>query len=132
MNFKTLLVDDDQVILFLHQKMCQLSNFDSQAITLDSGEKLLDYLKQNDDDKANFVIFLDINMPGLNAWDVLDHLKNNKILAELYIILVTSSVDNADKTKAKDYNLILDFIEKPIKVEQLKDLQKHPGLQHLF
>ncbi|MGB2087352.1 two-component system response regulator [Psychroflexus sp. ALD_RP9] len=132
MNFQTLLVDDDQVILFLHQKMCQLSNFDSQAITLDSGEKLLKYIQENDQEEANFVVFLDINMPGLNAWEVLEHFKKITIHANLFVILVTSSVDNADKTKAKDYNLIIDFIEKPIKVEQLKDLQKHPELKHLF
>lgn len=132
MNYKTILVDDDHVILFLHNKICKGSNFDKNAIKLESGQKFLDYLTTFDNKKEALIVFLDINMPGLNAWDVLDQMKNDGYSENIHVILVTSSVDNSDKEKAKSYDRIIDFIEKPMRMDQLEALKKHKSLQYLF
>lgn len=132
MSFKTIFVDDDHIILFLHEKMCKTSKFDLNPVGLDSGRKLLDYLEKDSANDTSFVVFLDINMPELNAWDVLDKLKDNSILANIFVILVTSSVDDADKIKAKDYTSIIDFIEKPISIKKFESLKQHKALQDLF
>lgn len=132
MKYKTILVDDDQVILFLHSKICKSSNFDQNALKFESGQGFLDFLAAEYSNKKSLIVFLDINMPGLNAWDVLEQMKNDGYSENIHVILVTSSVDDSDKEKAKSYDRIIDFIEKPMRMDELEALKEHTRINYLF
>lgn len=63
------------------------------------------------------VIFLDINMPIMNGWQFLDEFKKmqNSIDKNITIYLVSSSFDDRDISRSKDYAEVTDYIIKPVK-----------------
>ena len=65
------------------------------------------------------VIFLDINMPVLSGWDVLDELEKSgpAISSNISVFMLSSSVDPNDKMKAKEFDMVKGFYEKPLTVE---------------
>jgi len=70
------------------------------------------------------ILLLDINMPNLNGWEVLDILNTQADIIKKYITIyiLSSSIDSFDKQKANSQPLVTAFIEKPLKVETLKNI----------
>jgi CheY-like chemotaxis protein len=63
-------------------------------------------------------------MPVMTGWDVLEMLEtfDQTIIQQLTIYLVSSSVDQMDKKRAIENPLVIDYIEKPVTVEKLKQI----------
>jgi two-component system chemotaxis response regulator CheY len=73
----------------------------------------------------NTVLFLDINMPFINGWEVLEMLVdicagNKPVLKTIYMF--SSSVNPDDKTKSFNHPLVAAFIEKPLTSTKLRDV----------
>ena len=70
------------------------------------------------------VLFLDINMPTLSGWDVLDKFAEipELILPNFTIYVLSSSVDPSDKEKAANNQLVSGYLEKPLSREMLKSM----------
>jgi len=62
------------------------------------------------------VLFLDVNMPELTGWDVLEKMKelNNETLQHITTYILSSSIDIADIRKAAAHPLVKGFISKPL------------------
>jgi len=73
---------------------------------------------------VNTVLFLDINMPLLSGWEVLDKFKNfpDSIKKHFVIFVLSSSIAPQDKQKAKENPLVTDYLEKPVTKQQLLDM----------
>lgn len=61
-----------------------------------NGEQALSYLESRADKTA--LIFLDLNMPGIDGREVLRSLKENKKTAHIPVIVLTTSEDPQDVT----------------------------------
>ncbi|MEO6329103.1 MAG: response regulator [Ginsengibacter sp.] len=61
-------------------------------------------------------LLLDINMPGWSGWDFLDHFEklDDKIMRQIKIYLLSSSIDANDKHRAKENKNVVGYIEKPL------------------
>ena len=68
-------------------------------------------------------MFLDINMPGLSGWEVLDKLEGMDKPFGLKVIIITSSIEDADRFKAKSYDRIVDFWVKPFSLQDFSGLK---------
>ena len=91
-----LVVDDDSMNLYLTEKF--LGEQQYEVISAISGEDCLDYLAHN---TVNLIL-LDIQMPDVNGYEVLEKLKANPNTAQIPIILMSSGevLDQyADKSK---------------------------------
>jgi CheY-like chemotaxis protein len=69
------------------------------------------------------VLLLDINMPGMNAWEFLDSFKNLNI--NLTVVIITSSIDQEDVDIAAQYPIIKQYFTKPLgedKIQCIVDL----------
>jgi CheY-like chemotaxis protein len=110
------IVDDDPIINFVTRKTIEknfsqirLKEFTSpvQALRqLKSGEYIPD------------VLFLDLNMPELDGWQMLDELsKESGQPIDVYIL--SSSIDPKDRTRSENYEMVKDFFSKPISIDQL-------------
>jgi response regulator of citrate/malate metabolism len=120
----TLVVDDDKNFLFLHEFLIKKSNLCRAPVSLNSGELAKDYLKRNYQTDQQFLIFLDIYMPNLDGWAVLDFIESSFKIQNIKVILVSSSVNKGDKAKSKEHSSVIDYVEKPLLLSHLKDLQK--------
>lgn len=70
------------------------------------------------------VLFLDINMPTLSGWDVLDKFAEmpELIVPNFTIYVLSSSVDPSDKEKAANNQLVSGYLEKPLSRETLRSM----------
>lgn len=114
-NLKTLVIDDDEIVLFLHDLMIRESGLSSAPLSFSNGADALDYLKQNYKEKDSYLVFLDINMPVMNGWQFLDIVEELKY--DLTVIIVSSSIDSADYDKAKLYKVVKEYAPKPLSIE---------------
>ncbi|MCB1148445.1 MAG: response regulator, partial [Leptospiraceae bacterium] len=114
-------IDDDEINNMLSIRMLGRISPDSNATTYLSAEDALEAILNK---KESFPdsIFLDINMPRMNGWEFLDELIVREINIPVYML--TSSIDPRDQEKAGSYEMVKDFISKPLREERLKLLMK--------
>lgn len=124
-NKKIWIVDDDEIYGYIINKylLSINSNFDITIFT--SGEDFIDVLN-NTKSKEDFplVILLDINMPILNGWKILDKIidMNLNNFDDVPIYLSSSSIAQSDQEKSKSYEIVKGFLTKPINLENLNKL----------
>lgn len=118
-----LIVDDDPMILLLHKLIVQKAVPDENIIhQFEDGKKTLEFILDNDAHDKNYLILLDINMPVMDGWQFLDQLCESSYVSSICVAMVTSSIDYRDKMKANEYDLVFEYIEKPLKVDSFKSL----------
>lgn len=114
-NTEVLVIDDDPGVIFLHKIIIQESGLSKQPISFDEALEALDYIVPKISSKdQKFLIFLDINMPYMNGWDFLNKLSPLTNTEQVKVIMVTSSLSQSDRDKANTYDLVVDFMEKPL------------------
>lgn len=127
MNRETLIIDDDPIICLLHQRLCEANGL-PYSKTFCRASDALSYLLKNNSEAKNFIILLDINMPGMNGWQFLEALQKEELLAGIYLVLVTSSIDRADLERSRNFPLVNTFISKPLTTELVQTLLKEERL----
>ncbi|WP_339921764.1 response regulator [uncultured Cyclobacterium sp.] len=117
-----ILVDDDPIVILLQKKLMEKAGISQQIISFNNGEEVLEFFEKKDSGNQ-FLMFLDINMPGLSGWEVLDELENIEIPFELKVIIITSSIEDSDRLKAKSYERVVDFWVKPFSLQDFVNLK---------
>ena len=130
-KMEIILVDDDEMTIFIHEKILKRCKLDWPFQSFRSAESCLEFLKKNHDPGKFFIILLDINMPGLGGWAMLDELENRNIKANCKVVMTTSSVDYEDRYKSQQYDIVIDFFEKPLSIEICESLANHPKIKVL-
>lgn len=101
-NTKTrvLIVDDDKFLLNMYSIKFSKANFEVNSAT--SGEEAFNKIKEgyNPD-----IILLDIVMPGMDGFDVLDNLRKNNVAPNAMIIMLTNQGQLSDIDKAKSFGI---------------------------
>ena len=108
-------IDDDPVTLKLIGKLLSRGGYD--VITVNSGLKGLQVISKNRPD----LILLDVEMPGMDGYEVCARLQKSKATAYIPVIFVTSFTRKEDKAKAFSVGAV-DYLVKPIQKDIL--LQK--------
>jgi CheY-like chemotaxis protein len=124
MSLRVLIVDDDEIVVFLHELVIVESGLADEPLSFADGKAALDYLNKNSSPGEQYLVFLDINMPLMNGWQLLDAVQESAYCDQVSVVMVTSSIDARDSEKAKDYSLIIDYLEKPINMEVLSRVKK--------
>jgi DNA-binding response OmpR family regulator len=106
---KILIVDDEQINLDFFQVMLSRLGFD--IFTADNGEDGLDLIREIDPD----LLILDIMMPGINGWQIVELLKNDPEYApfkDLPVIMFTAMNEAEERVRGFELG-IDDYITKP-------------------
>lgn len=115
-----LLVDDNQVNLFVIEKILKNAGYDN-CISLTSAYELFDYVQLDaPNPKGNSVdlILLDIMMPEVDGIEACKRIKQNERLKDIQIIFVTALEDKNMLAEALDIGGV-DYITKPINKTEL-------------
>lgn len=123
MKFTVVLVDDDPVVLFLHEILVKRGKFDELTYSFKDGKKALDFITRNRE-KVPFLVLLDINMPVMNGWEFLDTLREDPIGEQVFVAIVSSSINSYDLEKAGNYVQVVEYLEKPVSKDILIDLHE--------
>lgn len=125
---KVLLIDDDKINNFLNrsiiEKHCGNECVVSEFI---NPEEAYDFLKDcaiANHENCPDVIFLDINMPEMSGFELLEKLNEENVhLNKTRIYILSSSLDPNDIKRSKRFETVSDFISKPLdkaKIEKIK------------
>ena len=121
-----MLVDDNPDDNFYHERIIKMYDFTECVIIKESGIDALEYLKtiKDDEDKKLDLIFLDINMPGMNGWEFLNEFSklSDSIKSELIIVMLTTSDNPDDVAKSKKWNFVSDYKTKPLTKEMMEEI----------
>ena len=125
-----IVIDDDKTNNLICRKIISIALKTANIATFTDPELALAHILSaySATDAENAIVFLDINMPVLNGWDVLNKLQGYPISVtnKLTIYMLSSSLAQDDIQKAKSCPLVSDYITKPISKLMLADvLQKY-------
>ncbi|MCL1702306.1 fused response regulator/phosphatase [Lysinibacillus sp. Bpr_S20] len=115
-----LLVDDNQVNLFVIEKVLKNAGYDN-CVSLTSAYGLFDYLQldaPNPTGNSVDLILLDIMMPEIDGIEACKRIKQNEQLKDIQIIFVTALEDKNKLAEALDIGGV-DYITKPINKTEL-------------
>jgi CheY-like chemotaxis protein len=121
-----LLIDDSEFDNLFHERVIRKSELVEKVVVKTSGIAALEYLKENLKEERNSpdIIFLDINMPGMNGWEFIEQyqkLKEESKSKVVLVMLATSDNEN-DIIKSKGYSAISDYKIKPLSQPILEEV----------
>lgn len=127
-----LLIEDNLHDAELALRAFQKNNLLNHVIHLRNGRQALDYLlaegEFSDRHPASLpsLILLDLNLPLVNGFEVLKTIKNHPRLKMIPVVVLTSSKEEADLTKA--YRLwVNSYIVKPVAFSKFMEVINNLG-----
>jgi CheY-like chemotaxis protein len=121
-ELKILLVDDDKIMLFLHEMFLKKTGVLCETVLCYNGQEALDFLNTCESSDTTFLVLLDINMPIMNGWEFLSSIRNRSDLPQVYIVMVSSATEESEKERAFSFPHVIDYQAKPLTIESCKKI----------
>ncbi len=121
-------IDDDEIFVYWIKKMFDEIDFAEEfTVHYNGSDAIIGFEKMIEKGiKLPDIIFIDLNMPIMTGWDFLDEfLKLPKHETEhVLVYIVSSSIAVEDLERAKQYDIIHNYVPKPISPEVLVKIKK--------
>lgn len=114
---KVMVVDDEPNIVLSLEFLMQQAGF--QVVTAATGEEALELINQT----APNLVLLDISLPGISGFEVLQSLRQQADFKNLPIIMLTAHGREAEKEKGLALGAD-DYITKPFSTQELVEKVK--------
>lgn len=124
MSLITLIVDDDPMMCFIHKKVLKVHEISHEPLVCSNGLIALSYLQNNYIPENDYLIFLDIHMPVMNGWAFLQEINNEFSKRNLYVIIISSSGQISDRNKARRFEHVVNYLEKPMTPADLEQIKR--------
>lgn len=124
-SYKVLLIEDNPDDEYFFRKCINEFDKDLDIYVLRDGVEVLNYFRELQDTSVRLfsqpdIIFMDLNIPSANGFELLNDLKKRPVLNGVPIIILTSSVNEEDA--AKSYLLHANgFIKKSFTFKEYSD-----------
>lgn len=116
---KILLVEDDEVLATVYKQRLELEGFEVKRV--DNGEDALQVAVEFKPE----LILLDVMMPKLNGFDVLDILRNTPATHNIHIIMLTALSQPKDAERAKELGADDFLVKSQVVISDVVDRIKH-------
>ena len=128
-----LLIDDDAISCYLNQQLLLETGIFNSIVCITDSQEALDYLKMVCPPTSGGVvncpdlIFLDLNMPGLDGFQVMDQLNKmggSEGLVMSRVVILSTSMHPVDQERAGNYD-VFDYLVKPLTETKIKGVIDH-------
>lgn len=124
---KFLLIDDSEIELYVTSRLLDNAGISTSVLTFLEARDALSHLNEVKMEKQNLpdVILLDIHMPTMSGFDFLDHYIQSlgeMLDGHISIIILSSTADQKDFERAKNYKIVKGVFDKPLDTLKLKNL----------
>ncbi|MBU2948530.1 response regulator [Zobellia uliginosa] len=120
------IIDDDPIFIYGTKRIMNEVDFTEEIVVYNDGQQAIEGLKAMTakGEELPSMIFLDINMPIMNGWEFLDEFVQmpNNNSEEIIIYIISSSVDPRDIAKIQEYEIVNNYILKPISINDLHNI----------
>lgn len=103
-----LLVEDSSADVDLTLIAFKHIHFPYEVVVTRNGIEALDYLLgtgkyvSRDKNDTPAVVLLDLKMPKLNGFEVLERMRHDPLLRDVFVVILTSSSEEKDKVRASE------------------------------
>lgn len=124
-----LLIDDDPTTNYLHKRLLEDYKVANRIETVNDGEEAMqlidEHIRTHNEDKLPQLIFVDIDMPFMDGFQFLEEYqqKDFKHKDSVVVAVLTSSVSQRDKKRAKEFSIDAFFV-KPLTKEKVMELME--------
>ena len=116
MKKKILVADDSKLISNIIDRAFR-DKYD--IISAENGEEAIEIIKNNVDDSI-IGLFLDLNMPKVNGFEVLDYFKKNNLFQRIPVCIITGDAQKEKIDKVFTYDIV-DVLVKPFTFEKVRE-----------
>ena len=121
MSLKVLIVDDDDIVVFIHSLIVKDSGLTNAPDIFKNGKTAYDFIFEQQDENNQYLVFLDLNMPVMDGWQFLDLVE--KLSCSIYVVIVSSSINPIDLQRSRLYPNVKQFVEKPLSLDVCKKIK---------
>ena len=115
---KTILVVDDSNVV--RNFVYKIFNNEYDVLIANDGAEAINILNNNIDDKIVGVL-LDLNMPNVDGFEVLDYFKNANLFARIPVAIITGEGTDENIKRAYTYPIV-DMLQKPFNEVNVKNI----------
>lgn len=118
-----MLIDDNNIDNFFHERVIKKHDDAINVVCYQSAIDALEYLKKPGIENPD-LIFLDINMPGMDGWEFLDNYSQLPEISKksMVVVMLSTSENPDDIDKARGTGILHDFKTKPLTREMMADI----------
>jgi CheY-like chemotaxis protein len=125
-----MLLDDDDLVNFINQKVMESCHFSKNIYVNTSAKSALEFINNmalvgaSGKNLMPQVIFIDLNMPLMDGFQFIQTLlrNQNNDIQNIKLVILTSSVHEMDRSKAQAISGNIEFLNKPLTKEMLESL----------
>lgn len=121
-------LEDDLVQQYILKANLARYNVFEDITYYENGSPLIDYLHANKTNPECLpdMMFVDLEMPGINGWRVLDELDklNNSLCKQVIVYIITTSISLKDRMRALKYDFVREFISKPVTKQTYMEISR--------
>lgn len=114
---KVLIVDDQETVLLIEGRLAKFAGY--EPITANDGEEALKIARS----EPVRLILLDIMMPGMSGFEVLQALKTDPKTKDIPVIVITA-LDAGRDASLQQLSGVVDILAKPVPAKDLQNLLK--------
>jgi len=119
-----MLIDDSYADNLFHSIVIEEANLNKKVTQVRNGLEAINYIKSINPEEQPNLIFLDYNMPKMNATEFIEAYDKLEIdnRENVKIILLTTSLSPFDMDKVTNMETIDSFRRKPLTMEMLNEI----------
>jgi CheY-like chemotaxis protein len=127
-----LLVEDDPGHARLIEKNLRRANITNQIIVADDGQKAVDFLFSQGEYAgeslpAQLLVLLDLNLPVLDGYEVLQRMKNDTRTKSIPVIILTTTDDPQEISHCYELGCNV-YVTKPVNYDKFSEAVMNLGL----